>query len=765
MSARRRTWLGAALTVLLACLGFAPGARAEVTQSEIDAAVKAGAAWLRTQQSQSGLIRGFNGDWATTTLAAAGINAADVRGSGALRSLQDYWAMTYAEPEWAELPSRIGPGQIGKAALIGWSAGLQPTRISAEVNLAADLASIYDPATGAFGGSDNTNVIGFALLGMPYMGFPAGVEAAATDVVLANQHTDGGWTYEEGGSTPGDIDMTGAALAMVCSNGYGPGDPRVAAGLQFLRGLENETTGALEGQTPGIPAINAPSIAWALIGIQACGEDPQGPNWTTPANTNPIEYVLHELVITSGPQAGSIRYVPTSSATDPNNVNGTEAMARALSGHLFSADPPPREIPTLPAVRPAPSVAAGTTVPIALTIEGAGATRMCAVKVPSGTPLVEALRSAETSSVPAGCVGGVQAQGPWVTSLDGVAATDPAGGWVFSTPGSAERRVGPQPVGFGDVVRLRLEDGPLPGALYATPGSIDFGALTTGGSTTRTFTVGDAFASVHVDSLALSGSSSFAITGDDCTGRTLATGANCAVTVRYAPTAAGPARGTLTVNAAGAAEPTTTVPLAGTATALPAAAKPRPPRITPRHGVVKVRRNGIAVLARLACPVGSRCRVQVPRRVGVKIAGRRVGGPHRLRAAVLAPRSIAPGASALLRLKLPSAAAEALRGHTAKLRLKVRLASATALTSRSLRVRLRGRPPRHGGVGRAWMVDSAAGVGLGLGPRAPRPGRPSEGRPGRLVAALAGCPLATRRPGREGSVGKASQGREEVRAS
>ena len=458
-----------ALALTLVCLGSASSALGAVTQGEIDQAVAAGGAWLRAQQAQSGVLKGFNGDWATTTLAAAGINAADVRGEGTLRSLQDYWQMAYSEAEWGELPSRVGPGQIGKAVLIGWSAGLQPTRISSEVNLAADLASIYNPETGAYGGTKNTNALGFGLLAIPYLGFPAGITARATQIVFENQHTDGGWTFEEGGSTPGDIDMTGAALAMVCSNGYGPVDPRVAKGLQFLRGLENGTTGALEGHTPGVPTINAPSIAWALIGIQACGEDPQGANWTvgagTPGETNPVEYALHEFEITSSPQAGAMRYEPSSTPTDSHNVNATEALARALAGKLFSADPPPREDPSLPAVRPAPSVPAGTTVPIALTIEGGGGpARMCAVRVASGTPLVDALRAAETSSVPAGCVTGLQTQGGYVSSLDGAAPTNPAGGWVFSTPGAAEQRAGSQPVGFGDVVRLRLSNESLPPA-------------------------------------------------------------------------------------------------------------------------------------------------------------------------------------------------------------------------------------------------------------------------------------------------------------
>ncbi|OJU82288.1 MAG: hypothetical protein BGO11_05885 [Solirubrobacterales bacterium 70-9] len=295
------------------------------------------------------------------------------------------------------------------------------------------------------------------------------------------------------------------------------------------------------------------------------------------------------------------------------------------------------------------------------------------------------MRTAEASSVPAGCVSGLQAQGPWVTALDGAAAT--AGqGWVFSTPGSAERRVGPQPVGFGDVVRLRFGPTALPGALYTTPTSVDFGGATVETEATRTFTVAAAFEPVRVDSIAIAGSPALAVGGDECSGRTIAVGTGCTVTVRYAPHAAGSDRATLTVNAAGASEPATTVALAGTAVG---AAKPS---FKARRGTVKVGRKGIAVIATLVCPVGPPCKVKAPKRVTLKTIGARHAGrpSSRHRAAVLAPTRIAPGTSARLRLRLPRRALVAVRRHPARVVLKLRLTSSAGATSRNLRVRLRG---------------------------------------------------------------------------
>jgi hypothetical protein len=463
------TLFGCLLAVSL--VAGSASASAAVTQTEIDQTIAGGAAWLRSKQVQSGAIGGFNGDWATTTLAAGGVNAADVRESGALGSLQDYWQLEYAEPELAQLPSPVGPGQLGKAILIAHSAGLQPTRISADVNLAATLASTYDWSDGSFGGTEATNALGFALLAMPRVGFPITIADRVTQGVLASQHPDGGWTFEGPGTSPGDTDMTGAALAMVCSNGVGSGDPRVQTGLDFLHAQLDPATGAIESSLPFAPLQNAPTQAWALIGIEACGENPQGSDWTTAQGKNPIDFAL-SLRVTSGAQAGAIRYEPGSTATDPNNVNATEALVRALSGHLFSADPPPREDPSQPAVRPAPTVAGGTLVPIALTIDdGATPTRVCAVRVLSGAPLAQVLAAAQVSSVPAGCVTGLASDGPWVTALDGVGPGAPTGGWVASTPGSAEQRAGSVPVRFGDVVRLRFDPDlpPLPPSTVAPP--------------------------------------------------------------------------------------------------------------------------------------------------------------------------------------------------------------------------------------------------------------------------------------------------------
>lgn len=89
-----------------------------------------------------------------------------------------------------------------------------------------------------------------------------------------------------------------------------------------------------------------------------------------------------------------------------------------------------------------------------------------------------------------------------------------------------------------------------------------------------------------------------------------------------------------------------------------------------------------ARLATLSCPAGASCAVKAPRRVGVKIADRRYSF------VVLAPRRIAAGKKAALRLRLPgpTRAALAERGRRTTVKLRLRAGS----KAYELRVTLRG---------------------------------------------------------------------------
>lgn len=262
--------------VALATLAL-PATAGAVSQPEIDAAVQNGGAWITSQQKADGSLPGFQGDWALTSLAAAGINAADVRSADATQSLQDYWQAQYAAPTYATLPNTNVAGTIGKAALLAHAAGIDPKRVSPTVNLAASLASRWNAEKGQLGPSPAINSDGFALLAGPYLDLPRGVQQKLTAIVRRSQHNDGGWVFGADGNlaSNGDIDMTGAAMAMICGTGADATDPQIVKGASFLRGKLNDTTGGFAAGL-GTQANNIASAGWAVIGLNACGIDPQG---------------------------------------------------------------------------------------------------------------------------------------------------------------------------------------------------------------------------------------------------------------------------------------------------------------------------------------------------------------------------------------------------------------------------------------------------------------------------------------------------------
>src|ERR1044072_9238854 len=147
-----------ALCALLAMSAF-PVAASAATQGEIDAAIDEGAQWLRYQQGPggpdpyTGQIPGFGGDWSVPALAAAGVDPAGVRNLAlGPPSLQDHLLGVYGSGPCLEPPSFAKPvTDYEPAVLSAYAAGLDPARISAGSNLPAQIAGVWNAATGSCG--------------------------------------------------------------------------------------------------------------------------------------------------------------------------------------------------------------------------------------------------------------------------------------------------------------------------------------------------------------------------------------------------------------------------------------------------------------------------------------------------------------------------------------------------------------------------------------------------------------------------------------
>lgn len=441
---------------LLSLAALPTTAAATSSQAEIDAAVAKAAQYLRSQQDVStGGIPSFGGDWATTALAAAGVDAAAVHGpEPGDPSLQDFRLAELTQPTWFEAPPGGTVADHARAVLIAHAAGLDPARLSVNSNQPSQLAGRWNPATGSFGEASTYNTA-FSIFAMKVAGVPSWALAPTVSFLRRNQHDDGGWTYTPAltaaaQAEPSEEDISGAAIGALCEAGVPPYDPAVSAGLAYLRGRLIDATGGIE-YIWGFPVADSPNAdtnAWVVSGLNACGVDPQSPAWTTASGKTPVDY-LRSLQLQSGPNTGAFGYEDNSVA----NLYATQDVLRALAGAVFTAAPPSMRTP--------PAAAAGTPVPHALAIElSPGNVRLCQVTAPVGAPLTQLLTAAEGSSTPVGCVRSFTVAGGQVASINGVAPENADEVWLLRLDRGTGVPAGGQPIGFGDVISLRIGENP-----------------------------------------------------------------------------------------------------------------------------------------------------------------------------------------------------------------------------------------------------------------------------------------------------------------
>jgi hypothetical protein len=451
----------------VAVLALAPTAASAASQGEIDAAIGSAVTYIRAQQKPSefepeapytGTIPGFGGDWAASALAAAGVDASQVvNPTFGPQSLQDGLLAEYSDAEWTEL---AGSGEFPRpatdferATLASYAAGLDPARLSADQNLPAQLAGLWNSATGSYG-TPSTNGTVFGLLALDRTPLPAWALAPTVSYLRQNQHDDGGFEYgaattpaaKEGKST---VDMTGAAIAAFCEAGVPAWDPQVARAIAFLH--ENlEEDGGFKYPFGG---PNADTDAWAVSGLNACGIDPQSAEWTTAAGKTPVDFMLGLQIHEAGAENGAFGYQEPEGA----NFYSTQEIVRALAGGAFTATPQ--------TVRTPPGVAAGTPVRHLLAIRlGGENVRMCEVTAPAGASLIALLEAAQAGSNPAGCVTSLSVSGGRVVAVDGVAAPNADEAWLARLDRGNAAPAGGQPVAFGDLVSLWIGAPPAAGA-------------------------------------------------------------------------------------------------------------------------------------------------------------------------------------------------------------------------------------------------------------------------------------------------------------
>ncbi|MFF8833488.1 hypothetical protein [Streptomyces sp. NPDC015131] len=440
-------------------------ASATSTPAQIATSKTNGVAYLKTLQAADGSYAGsgLSNEWAFGAFAAAGTAVVDVApGGDTTKNARTVYRNLLSTSGWPSASPVVTDYERG--ALNAYAAGIDPARVSASRNLIAQIYGYWQTAEpGYFGPSSTFNGTVFAALALGGARTQAGgarVPQALTDAMVArvraNQHNDGGWTYQkvEGNpaaqNTASDIDMTGAAMAALCASGVPSTDTDVVQAKNFLKGKLVTTSGAFTSMY----GVNTSSNGWAVSGLNACGINPQSADFTTTSNKTPIDFLLANQYN----PAGGFKYKP--SDTSPSAYASIDAL-RAVAGGGFTAAPPVPVTPGAPQWVAQSSFTAGTATKLALSVDdGAGSLKVCSVSfTPTGTTttLGDVLNAATTSATPSGCVTSVTPSSGTgtITAVNGKANSG-SGTWKVSVDGSAfAGATRGKTVGVGDTIALR----------------------------------------------------------------------------------------------------------------------------------------------------------------------------------------------------------------------------------------------------------------------------------------------------------------------
>jgi hypothetical protein len=396
----------------------------------------------------------FGGDWALTSLASAGKAAAEVtRGKTKSTNARAWYEGLIDPATWPE-ESEYKAGAYEKAALVAYAAGIEPARVSVERNLLANIISEYQTEhPGYYGIPSVFEDTIFGVLGLADTKTIAGVERIpsvllkqSVEVIEKNQHTDGGWNYEQAEGNKeilesvAEADTTGAAIAALCTSGVENETEKksVTKGKELLKKIL-ELNGGFE-YVYGKP--NADSNAWAVQGLKACGVNIEKyTNGEKEAKT-PIEF-LESLQVKSGEGEGG--FLEEKGSTEGANYYASQDVVRALAKGGFTAEPPAPKNPELPQWKYATKFSTTESSPLALIINNGSSPKACSVTVKAGSAteessigllkILEKAKAGGSEVKPSGCVSSFEpASGEGaITKINGTAAS-----WKVSLNGGSE---------------------------------------------------------------------------------------------------------------------------------------------------------------------------------------------------------------------------------------------------------------------------------------------------------------------------------------
>jgi hypothetical protein len=450
----------ALLGVCLCGLLLPATASATSSKAEIEASVSKGVTYLEGLQETSG---GFPSDWDINSLAAAHVAAANIKKAGAETDARTWYRKLLSNETATKWPKEALVTEYERAALVAYAAGIDPARVSKTQNLIAGIASYYQPESpGYYGPPGNFDGTVFAVLALVDAKTTGGVQRVpnallkkSVEVIEKNQHTDGGWAWEkvEGNETKlkavAEPDMTGAAIAALCNAHVEKSSTVVKKAVTYLKGLLVSSSGAFESEF----GANTDSNAWAVQGLDACGIEPQGTEFTASGTKKtPIDFLISQQLA-----SGAFRYLTTGSTA---NEYSSQDAVRSLAGAGFTVTPPvPSEgLEQWFAASGFSTEAVKSPVTLIINNEST-ALKVCSVTFApkeTVTTLEKVLVAAEAESTPAGCVSGHSSEAGAISQINGYPAPAKAL-WDYSIDGGAEKQATlTSEIHLGDTIYLRF---------------------------------------------------------------------------------------------------------------------------------------------------------------------------------------------------------------------------------------------------------------------------------------------------------------------
>jgi hypothetical protein len=230
-----------------------------------------------------------------------------------------------------------------------------------------------------------------------------------------------------------EIDMTGAAMAALCTAGVANTSESIANARKYLASKFVKASGAFESAF----GANTDSNAWAVQGLKACGIDPQAAEFTgsAPKLSTPLNFLISQQL-----GGGGFRYGTSGSTAEPY---ASQDAVRALGSGGFTATPPvPAKGPQWKGVTEfAPGEA--ETNSLALIVDnGSSPLKICSVSLTpkaTTTTLATVLNAAVVGTTPASCVASflpASSEGA-ITQINGYPLS-PAEKWNVSIDGGVK---------------------------------------------------------------------------------------------------------------------------------------------------------------------------------------------------------------------------------------------------------------------------------------------------------------------------------------